>query len=602
VNDTQRRRRLVRRLDTLFFFGLLVTSGLAAVLFWTGFDSDDEADTVAAGPTATTTALPRMTDTSQPTATDTPTATHTATATQTPTATPTFTSTPTATPTPTATNTSTATPTHTLTATITATLTPWPAPVVDPLDLVGTYAGQPLTISGTAQLGDTIRILNGGDLVTATTARDDGTWAIELVDGLPEGVYTLSVIAISPDGQASAQVPVGFAVGSAPTLTPTAIPTDTATPTDTPTQTPTPTASHTPTATNTPTATPTLTPTLTLTPTPSPTPNPPTRTPRPTATATAVALVPSNTPEPPTKTPIPPTETPTPTPSHTATATHTPSDTPVSPTATVTLTVEVVIPTNTSTSTFTPTTTVSPTATQTATPTATPLAPPEIAALPPQVSILEPVTINGTAGPGQTVSLSANGAPLADVPAQPDGSWSYTWTGTAVGPVEIGAVASDGTGHTSPPTTAQTELVAPRPRIDAPASGEVYSPGALTVRGVAQPGVTVQVQSQGNTLASADVTATGTWQVVIRLTGEGTVTLIAVAPGPDSSSLSSDPVTITIAPPVQPDTGGVLTENPEDTGRAFTALVALLLAAGGFSLYFAGRLIYLLAHDRLRPR
>ena len=42
------------------------------------------------------------------------------------------------------------------------------------------------------------------------------------------------------------------------------------------------------------------------------------------------------------------------------------------------------------------------------------------------------------------------------------------------------------------------------------------------------------------------------------------------------------------------------------TGTRFKTLtvigVALLLASGGFSSYFAGRLIFMLAKDRTRPR
>jgi hypothetical protein len=66
--------------------------------------------------------------------------------------------------------------------------------------------------------------------------------------------------------------------------------------------------------------------------------------------------------------------------------------------------------------------------------------------------------------------------------------------------------------------------------------------------------------------------------------------------------LVSDPVMITLAPPVQPDTGGDLAADPDETGRAFTALLALLLSAGGFSAFFAGRMLYILAKDRLTPR
>jgi len=41
-------RRLVQRLDILFFIGLLITSGLAALLFWTQFYGDDELQVVSA--------------------------------------------------------------------------------------------------------------------------------------------------------------------------------------------------------------------------------------------------------------------------------------------------------------------------------------------------------------------------------------------------------------------------------------------------------------------------------------------------------------------------------------------------------------------------
>jgi hypothetical protein len=92
------------------------------------------------------------------------------------------------------------------------------------------------------------------------------------------------------------------------------------------------------------------------------------------------------------------------------------------------------------------------------------------------------------------------------------------------------------------------------------------------------------------------------WQVVVDLEGEGPVTLVAVAPDPNGFDLLSEPVVITLAPPVQPNTGGVRTADPRQTGRAFTALLALLLSAGGFSIYIAGRLIYMVARDRAKPR
>jgi hypothetical protein len=110
----------------------------------------------------------------------------------------------------------------------------------------------------------------------------------------------------------------------------------------------------------------------------------------------------------------------------------------------------------------------------------------------------------------------------------------------------------------------------------------------------------IQEQNTGNVLASVVVPADGSWQLDIGLHTEGQVTVVAAVPRTDREPLISDPVTITIAPSVQPKSGS--SPDSDEAGRTFTALLALLLSAGGFSAYFAGRLLYLLAHDRMKPR
>ena len=55
------RQRLVHRLDMLFLAGLLISSGLAAVLFWTQFYDGTETSTVAANATASFTPVPTHT-------------------------------------------------------------------------------------------------------------------------------------------------------------------------------------------------------------------------------------------------------------------------------------------------------------------------------------------------------------------------------------------------------------------------------------------------------------------------------------------------------------------------------------------------------------
>ena len=189
-----------------------------------------------------------------------------------------------------------------------------------------------------------------------------------------------------------------------PTETPTPIP-----PTETPTPIP-PTATPIP-----PTATP-IPPTPTETPTPippteTPTPIPPTETPTPippTETPTPIPPTETPTPIPPTETPtpIPPTDTPTPTPTDMPTKTPTlipPTDTPtMTPTPTLTNTPipptdtpTLIPPTDTPTPAPTDTPTAAPTPTMVATVgavVATATSTPVIQNLPPQVSILGPVS------------------------------------------------------------------------------------------------------------------------------------------------------------------------------------------------------------------
>jgi hypothetical protein len=124
------------------------------------------------------------------------------------------------------------------------------------------------------------------------------------------------------------------------------------------------------------------------------------------------------------------------------------------------------------------------------------------------------------------------------------------------------------------------------------------------VSGTAPPDAVVEVQNveSGAVLGSVSAADDGAWQITVQLRGEGTIILAAAVPGDGGLTSTSDPVMIILAPPVQPSTGAKLDADPDETGRAFTALVALLLAAGGFSLYFAGRLVYMVAKDRTKPQ
>lgn len=574
--SSEARRRLVYRLDLIVIIALLITSGLAAVLFALqveGEDDDDSAaDVVVSVPTATHTAvatatlLPTVTPTSSSlpptTLTLTPTVTVSATPTVIVTASPTVTHTPTATITASATLTHTPRPSATVTPpptlTATDTPTPWPSPIVnvlpDPL-----YAAQPVTITGQAQPRDTIHFYDQGQWLGGVVADNAGSWIIDLPDGLAEGEYDLTVVAVSVNGAVSDSTQVQTRVLPAPT------PTSTNTPT--PTTLPTATATAAPSATNTATASATVPPT----PVPSATATPvPTATSTPVPTATAVVIV--------------PTDTPTPLPSPTLPATATPT---ALPTATDTVTPA---PTQTPTTAPVPTATLLPVS-----------AAPQIAPLPPELVVGEPVMLTGTAAPGQTVIVSVGSNVVWEIPVQDNGIWSLRWIPAASGLVTVSAVAADSNGQQSAPAAVEAFVWSIRPRIDAPSPGTVVAPGVVTVSGVAQARTTVTIQhaQTGAVYATVAVPDSERWTATITLNGEGDVPLVAIVAAANGSALSSASLMVTVAPPLQSDTGAVLeTTDADETGRTFTALLALLLVAGGFSIIIAGRVLTLWARDR----
>lgn len=489
------RRALVRRLDVLVLTGLLLTSGAAGVLFAARFYNGEEG---------------------------------------------------------------TVTPTELSPTAASAARAAAPSPIVTPLTLADTYAGQPLTLQGAARPGDVVQLYDQGELIAIAVADDSGAWALTLPGGLDEGPHALTVQAVGADGGVSQAVPVAFLVAGLPTATPsltispspTPSPsaTDTATVTASPTATLTPTFTATPTASFTPGATATFTPSPTATPTVTATPSvTPTATATPTFTWTATPSATATL-----------TSTPSATPSATATASRTPTP---RPTLTATLAAvrlqatetATALPTFTATPTFTPSPTVTPSATPTHTPspTVTPSTTPS-----PVPPTRTPLALRSSPHP------SATPAPLA---------------GSA------------------------------EPRIDAPASGEVHAPGTLTVRGMASPGalITVRDGESGAVLGVAQAAVAGDWETRIAAADEGPLVLIAVATAPDGTTRISSPVTITLAPPVQPASGSALLPDARRAGRLFTTLLGILLLAGGFSAFVAGRLLLRLARDlrtRQRPR
>jgi hypothetical protein len=568
------RRRVVRRLDALLLAGLLLTSGAAGLLFALRFYNGGESQAESPADAAPTpTASPAEVGERAPVA----------------------------------------------------------PPVVEPLALAGTYAGAPLLLSGQAGPGDILQVYDGEELIAIAVAREDGAWEAELSGGLLEGKHALAVVAVAEDGAVSQRVPVGFAVELPPTATltwtpsPTASATDTPAPTATLTATATPPPTDTPTLTSIPSATPDLdatveallavrmtetaqswtdTPTVTLTPTPSATftatPSPtPSTTPSATVTRTptlTATLTPTATFSPtPTHSPTV-TASPTATVSRTPSPTRTPQEVALLPTDTAIFTLaptETPLPTDTATFTPAPTETPRPTDTTTFTPTPT-RTPQEVALLPTSTATF---TLAPTETPLPTDTATFTPAPTETPPP------TDTLTPSPVPPTRtpVGGAAAE----SAPPAQAGQSPGETGPRIDAPASGEVRAPGPLVARGVAAPGATVVVREQptGAALAVTQASAEGAWTAQFSVARAGPLTLVASAPGLDGLIRISEPVTITLAPPVQPVSGGMLLPDAQRAGRLFTVLLAVLLVAGGGSAFFAGRLLVLLARDhRRKPR
>ncbi len=279
-----------------------------------------------------------------------------------------------------------------------------------------------------------------------------------------------------------------------------------------------------------------------------------------------------------------PTATPSATPSATRTPTPTATRTPTS--AQAVAQVASATPSATSTPTATATRTPSPSATFTPTATATHTPSPS-------------ATFTPTATATHTPSPSATSTPTATATHTPSPSATPSATHTAIHAV---AQVPSSTPSATPSTTATAALAA-QPRIDDPPSGAVYSPGTLTVRGRASAGAEVWVQDalSGQLLGQGRADASGQWAVTITLNTEGNWTLVAAVENDDGTRVLSALVHITIAPPLHPSTGGVLTTtDPQTSGRALTALLALLFVTGGFSAFFAGRLVYVLARGNKR--
>ena len=71
----------------------------------------------------------------------------------------------------------------------------------------GTTGGDHPAVSGAGHAGDTIRLLDGNNVVGSTVVKNDGTWSIQ-TSGLSNGVHDFAALSVTVDGFQSAASPV----------------------------------------------------------------------------------------------------------------------------------------------------------------------------------------------------------------------------------------------------------------------------------------------------------------------------------------------------------------------------------------------------------
>ncbi|MCK8497269.1 adventurous gliding motility protein AgmC [Myxococcus fulvus] len=157
------------------------------------------------------------------------------------------------------------------------------------------------------------------------------------------------------------------------------------------------------------------------------------------------------------------------------------------------------------------------------------------------------VTYTGTAEPGAEVTVTVDGTVVGTVTADPSGNWSIPGNSSlADGPHTVSVTAEDEHGHTATDTHTFTVNTSTTVEITTPADGAVLDNGVVTYSGTGEPGATVTVVVDGNTVGSVTVSAGGTWSVpVATALADGPHTVTATAED-DEGNTATDTNTFTV--------------------------------------------------------
>ena len=184
-------------------------------------------------------------------------------------------------------------------------------------------------------------------------------------------------------------------------------------------------------------------------------------------------------------------------------------------------------------------------------------------------------TLSGTTEAGATVSVYDNGTLIGTATTAANGAWSFTPTGALADGTHVFTItAADALGNTSNASASYTiivDTVAPAAPVAAPSDGQTFT-------GTAEPGATVELDTNGDGEADLATVADGqgNWSVTAPTPlADGTdVTVVAIDAAGNRSpeaALTTDAGTDTTVPPVP-----VLDLVEDDAGS-----IAGPLAAGG---------------------
>ncbi|WP_241757999.1 adventurous gliding motility protein AgmC [Myxococcus landrumensis] len=126
------------------------------------------------------------------------------------------------------------------------------------------------------------------------------------------------------------------------------------------------------------------------------------------------------------------------------------------------------------------------------------------------------VTYAGTAEPGATVTVTVDGALVGTVTAAANGSWSLPVPAPlADGAHSVTATADDGRGHVASDTNAFTVDAQTAVSISGPAEGSTLTNPVVTYTGTAEPGATVTISVDGTVVDTVTAGPDGSWSLPV---------------------------------------------------------------------------------------